>query len=172
MKKTIKTFSHRGYTGSIEVSLEDKCLFGKVLHVDGLLSYSGETIEELLTTFVAVVDEYLADCERTGVDPQKSYSGVFQVRIDPELHRDAQALATRRGESLNQFVTRAVQAFVDDGRAARSTVVRKSGRNVVVQNDPICLDASKTLEFSAQAAQLDDLYTVGAGTLAFARTTH
>ncbi|HBL97182.1 MAG TPA: toxin-antitoxin system HicB family antitoxin, partial [Psychrobacter sp.] len=35
-------FSYKGYTGSIEVSTEDLCLFGKIQMIQDLVMYDGE----------------------------------------------------------------------------------------------------------------------------------
>ena len=41
------TIKYKGYTGSVEISEEDNCLFGKVLFIRSLLSYEGRTLEEI-----------------------------------------------------------------------------------------------------------------------------
>ena len=40
----------------------------------------------MLARFHDIIDEYLADCEQRGVEPQKPYSGRLLLRITPELH--------------------------------------------------------------------------------------
>ena len=42
------------------------------------------------------------------MEPQKQYSGSFNIRIDPELHREASLLSKIKDISLNQFVERAI----------------------------------------------------------------
>lgn len=64
------TLSHKGYEGSAEVSVEDRCLFGQVLGVRSLISYGGDTFDELERCFREAVDEYLADCAERGVVPE------------------------------------------------------------------------------------------------------
>lgn len=56
---------YKGYTGSIEVSLDDNCLYGKVLALphDTMITYEGETVEKLKEDFHSAVDDYLAMCE-------------------------------------------------------------------------------------------------------------
>jgi len=39
-----------------------------------------------------------------GREPQKTYKGVFNVRIDPLLHKKIYLEARRAGMSLNAFV--------------------------------------------------------------------
>lgn len=41
------TIKYKGYTGSVEISEEDNCLFGKVLFIRSLLSYEGRMLEEI-----------------------------------------------------------------------------------------------------------------------------
>ena len=57
-----QTLQYRGYTGSIEVSIEDNLLHGKVLDFNGLISYEGTTIEELIADFHEAIDDYLEQC--------------------------------------------------------------------------------------------------------------
>ncbi|MEK3641638.1 antitoxin HicB [Lactobacillus crispatus] len=37
-----KELSYKGYYGSLEYSLEDDTLYGKVIDINGLLSYEGQ----------------------------------------------------------------------------------------------------------------------------------
>ena len=60
--------SHKGYTGSIEVSFEDNCLHGRVLFIEDIVTYEGESVEELATSFKDAVDRYLAYCKTRKAD--------------------------------------------------------------------------------------------------------
>ncbi|OTJ34353.1 toxin-antitoxin system HicB family antitoxin, partial [Pseudomonas aeruginosa] len=66
---------HKGYIGSIEASLEDNCLFGKILFIKALVSYEGKTVAELDTAFREAVDGYLATCKSRGQTPEKPSKG-------------------------------------------------------------------------------------------------
>ena len=61
---------YKGYDGTIEYSEEDGCLFGKVKGIRSLISYEGQTIEELRMDFEAGVDDYLELCERYSVEAE------------------------------------------------------------------------------------------------------
>lgn len=104
---------HKGFTGSYEISFEDDCLHGRVLFIDDLISYEGSTPAELKQAFIDAVDRYVDHCEKTGKPPNKPYSGTFNVRVGPELHRIAARCAQRRGMTLNELTTRALQAAVE-----------------------------------------------------------
>ena len=64
---------YKGYTGSVEYSDEDQCLFGRVQGLTkDLVTYEGSTIEELTKDFEGVVDDYLALCKEKGIEPRRS----------------------------------------------------------------------------------------------------
>ena len=52
---------NKDYYGTVNIFEEDNVLYGKVIGIKGLLSYEGETVEELKQDFHNVVDEYIAD---------------------------------------------------------------------------------------------------------------
>ena len=59
---------YKGYTGSVEYSEEDKCLYGKVQGMSkDSITYEGSTVEELTADFEGAVDDYLALCEEKGI---------------------------------------------------------------------------------------------------------
>ncbi|WP_332914202.1 type II toxin-antitoxin system HicB family antitoxin [Algoriphagus boritolerans] len=84
--KHLKYLEYKGFTGSIEYSPEDDLLFGKVLGIQGLISYEGVTGKHLEEDFKSSVDEYLTICKVEGKTPEKSFKGSFNVRIPADLH--------------------------------------------------------------------------------------
>lgn len=106
------TIEYKGYIGSVEFSQEDALLFGKVQGIRALVSYEGSTAAELLEDFHGAVDDYLALCQERGEEPEKSYKGSFNVRISPQLHRQAALYALSRQISLNSLVESALRSYV------------------------------------------------------------
>ena len=104
--------NYRGYIGSVEMSFEDNCLHGKLLFVRDLVTYEGSDPASLKAQFESAVDNYLSECERLGVPPDKTFSGTFNVRVSPELHKQACVFALECGVSLNEFVCNAIQSAV------------------------------------------------------------
>jgi len=98
------TIDYKGYIGSIEYSPEDKCFFGKLEMIDDLVTFEARTADELEENFHNAVDEYIRTCEELGREPQKVYKGVFNIRIEPELHKKIYREAVKAGMSLNAFV--------------------------------------------------------------------
>ena len=100
---------YKGYTGSVEYSEDDKCLFGKV---QGMMrdniTYEGATVEELTADFEGAVDDYLQLCAEKGIKPRKPYTGVINVRLGPEIHGGAAMAASKAGITINAFIKSAV----------------------------------------------------------------
>ena len=103
------TMEYKGYVGSVEFSEEDGLFYGKVMGIRALISYEGTTAHELVDDFHGAVEDYLALCEAEGKEPEKAYKGSFNVRISPELHKQAAIFATTHGISLNSLVENALR---------------------------------------------------------------
>ena len=115
--KTTK-LTHKGFKGSGELSLEDDCLIGSVLFIDDIITYEGATVAELVANFQSAVDDYLDYCKRTGKPANKPYSGTFNVRIGPQLHREAVMAANAAGINLNEFVMTAIEVTLKTASAS------------------------------------------------------
>ena len=103
---------HGGYTARVEFSAEDRVFFGQMDDITDLISFEGNTVEELEKAFAEAVADYLALCAATGKQPEKPFKGSFNVRMRPELHRQAALASRERNMSLNQLVVEAVQRFL------------------------------------------------------------
>ncbi len=108
----MKNLNYKGYTGSIEYSEEDNLLFGKVLGIQGLISYEGQTGQELEKDFKEAIDSYLTGCKDGNKTPEKPFKGNFNVRIPSNLHEKAALLAMENKTSLNSFVTESIRSRV------------------------------------------------------------
>lgn len=110
---------YKGYTGSVEFSEEDNCLFGKVQGLHGtLISYEGSTIDEIRADFEGAVDDYLASCEERGIAPVKPYSGKLVLRMPSELHGQVAAAAMATGTTINDFINKALTNEINRPLAA------------------------------------------------------
>lgn len=110
------TMEYRGYVGSVEFSQDDSLFFGRVQGIRSLISYEGSNARELVDDFHAAVDDYLAMCEAEGVSPERAYKGSFNVRIDPQLHRQLAIRAHSQHTSLNSIIESALRQYLSAGR--------------------------------------------------------
>lgn len=99
------TLKYKGYSGTVEYSEEDNCLFGKVIGMNkNSISYEGKTVEELKTDFETGIDLYLESCKERDVKPQKPYSGSLNIRIPSEVHSQLALKAQMTGKSINSII--------------------------------------------------------------------
>lgn len=99
------TLKYKGFSGTVEYSEEDNCLFGKAIGMNkNLISYEGKTIDELKADFEAGIDLYLDSCQELGVKPQKPFSGSINIRIPSELHSQLAQKAQMTGRSINAII--------------------------------------------------------------------
>ncbi|SFG87391.1 type II toxin-antitoxin system HicB family antitoxin [Pontibacter chinhatensis] len=109
MSNTIK---YKDYIGSVEYSAEDRVFFGKVEFINDLVTFEGTTVEELEAAFQEAVEDYLEMCREIGKQPEKAFKGTFNVRMQPELHKQAARVSIEKGMNLNQLVVEAVSQYV------------------------------------------------------------
>jgi predicted HicB family RNase H-like nuclease len=140
---------YNGYSGSVEVSIEDGCLHGRILFIDDLITYEGDSVPELKSNFHGAVDRYVADCVDTGRPANKPYSGTFNVRIGPDLHRQAAQAAYKAGIKLNEFVLRSVQQAVEMSGCIQINHHHEHDVRVTLHNP----DEAVALELSASGAK-------------------
>ncbi|MEA3492654.1 MAG: type II toxin-antitoxin system HicB family antitoxin [Campylobacterota bacterium] len=79
------TLEYGGYIGSLEYSPEDKVFYGKLEMIDDLVTFEADNASELEENFHTAVNEYIDTCRELGRSPQKTYKGIFNVRVNPEL---------------------------------------------------------------------------------------
>jgi predicted HicB family RNase H-like nuclease len=96
--------NYKGYEAVVEYDHEDKLFVGRVINTRDVIAFDGLSVDELEASFFAAVDEYLDDCDRLGKDPDKPFSGRFNLRIPPDLHRQVAIDAEKHNVSLNTFV--------------------------------------------------------------------
>ncbi len=101
---------YKGYYTQIEYDDEDRVLYGKIEGIGDLVNFDSETASGIEDAFHEAVDDYLAFCEEVGKQPDKAYKGSFNVRMSPEMHRQAAYQAAKKGMTLNQFVSNAIAA--------------------------------------------------------------
>ena len=101
--------TYKGYIGSVNFSADDSVFFGKLEGINDLVSFEGETVQELKDAFCYMVDEHIKDCEAENIPLEKSYKGSFNIRLTPDLHRRAAISAKMNGITLNTFVKESIE---------------------------------------------------------------
>lgn len=99
----MNTLSYRGYTAKMEFDPDDKILVGRVLDIDDIIVFHGDSVTEFEAAFHEAIDGYIAACEQMGQAPEKPASGRLMLRIDPAVHAQAIKAAAQSGQSLNKW---------------------------------------------------------------------
>ena len=113
----MNTMTYKGYIGSVNYSDKDQVFFGKIEGINGLVNFEGESVKELTEAFHEAVDDYLAYCQDEGIEPDKSYTGVLNVRLTPAIHRQIAMLALQAGLSINAYIKDALEEKVESAVA-------------------------------------------------------
>jgi predicted HicB family RNase H-like nuclease len=104
---------YKNFIATVKYSDEDESFIGKIEGINSVVSFDGQSVEELKVAFYEAVESYLDFCNRKGIaNIQKSYTGIFNVRINPDMHRRAAITAKLHGKTLNSFVKEALETYI------------------------------------------------------------
>ena len=95
---------YKGYFAKVEFDDETDIFHGEVINLRDVVTFQGQTVDELHQAFRDSIDDYLEFCTERGEEPDKPYSGKFMVRVEPELHKTIAIRARQDGKSLNSWV--------------------------------------------------------------------
>ena len=108
----MSSMTYKSYTARVEYDERDDVFVGRVLGLQSILSFEGNSVEALKTAFEEAVNDYLQECQEKGLPPEKPASGKLLLRLAPELHGQAMVAAKAAGKSLNQWVAEALHRAV------------------------------------------------------------
>ena len=97
----------------MEYNAEENILFGKVFNANAVITFSGQSTNEIKEAFEESVDCYLETCEKKGIDPKKTFSGNIRLRIAPDLHQKASIKTAESEDSLNKFITESIEHAIE-----------------------------------------------------------
>ena len=101
--------NYKGYIGKVDFDDEQHIFTGVVINTRAVITFQGSSVKELEDEFKNSVNDYIEWCNKDGVEPEKPYSGKFNVRIYPQLHQRAAVGARILGMSLNSFMIKSLE---------------------------------------------------------------
>ena len=107
--RKVDTMEYKGYQGSVHFDANEKILYGKLEFINDLVNYEAKDAESLVKEFKKAIDSYLELCKRANKEPDRPFKGTFNVRINPELHKEAFLYGLRHGKNLNSVVKHALE---------------------------------------------------------------
>ena len=99
---------YKGYIGEVDFDSEAHIFHGEIINTRDVITFQGKTVDEIEIAFQESVDDYIEWCLEEGVSPEKPYSGKFNLRLSPELHKEVAITAKKMKMSINKFVEKAV----------------------------------------------------------------
>ena len=100
---------YKGYIGLVEYDSEAKLFHGDVINTRDVITFQGKTVDEIENAFRESIEDYISWCKDEGVEPEKPYSGKFNLRLSPELHREVAITSKKMNISINNFVEKALK---------------------------------------------------------------
>ncbi len=105
---------YKGYIGHVEFDDEADIFHGEVINTRDVITFKGRTVAELKKAFHDSINDYLNFCKERNEEPEKPFSGKFNLRIDPELHRQVYITARQNKVSLNQWIAEAIRHHIQE----------------------------------------------------------
>ncbi|HVR98139.1 MAG TPA: type II toxin-antitoxin system HicB family antitoxin [Thermoanaerobaculia bacterium] len=96
---------YKGYVARVELDPDVGIIHGEVLDTRDVITFQGQSVDEVREAFRESVDDYLEFCAQRGEEPDKPFSGRLMVRLSPDLHRKLYVQAKNEGKSLNQLIS-------------------------------------------------------------------
>lgn len=101
-----------GYNAKIEYDPDTDLFRGEILGLTGGADFYGRNPRELRAEFRKSLRVFLEVCREKGIEPRRSFSGKFNLRISPELHERLAIVAEAEGKSINTLAQEALQQRV------------------------------------------------------------
>ncbi|MBW4553288.1 MAG: type II toxin-antitoxin system HicB family antitoxin [Aphanocapsa sp. GSE-SYN-MK-11-07L] len=106
--------TYKGYIGCLEIDETAGIIFGRILGIQDVVTFKGETVAEAKQAFQDSVDDYLAFCQELEQSPDKPFSGKLPFRTTPEHHRKVYIAATKAGKSINAWMDQVLAHAADE----------------------------------------------------------
>ena len=112
--------TYKGYRAHIAFDEQANLFHGEVINIRDVVTFQGQSVEELRQAFVDSVEDYLSFCAERGEAPDQPFSGRFTIHPSPEQHRKVMLAAEKAGKDVTQWVAEALEQAV--GRSVRDDV--------------------------------------------------
>ena len=93
-----------GYRAVIQYDPDIEMFRGEFIGLNGGADFYAKDLNGLHREGRISLRVFLDACTERGIEPRKSFSGKFNVRVPPDLHGAVVAAAAAKGKSLNQWV--------------------------------------------------------------------
>lgn len=96
--------NYKGFIGHVAFDDENELFVGEVINTKDVITFQSDNAHDLKQSFIDSIEDYIEFCHERNESPEKPFSGKFNLRISPELHREAYVAAKNSDMSLNAWV--------------------------------------------------------------------
>ena len=100
---------YKGYRAAVTFDDGVGVFLGTVVDTRDVITFEGDSVEQLRREFKFSVDDYLDACREWGRDPDKPYSGEISFKVASKVHRTADAAAKSEGKTLEEWLAKTVE---------------------------------------------------------------
>lgn len=115
----MNTIKYGKYSATIEFDQDAGIFHGEVVNLNDVVTFQGRSVSELAEAFRDSIEDYMKACAEFGKEPEKPFTGNFQVRLRPEVHRSAVMAAKMEGKSLNKWVAEKLEQAACGGHCTQ-----------------------------------------------------
>lgn len=150
----MEILKYKDYEGTAELDMARGVCRGKLLFIDDVVTYETISPLNLQHEFELAVEDYLDTCTQLGREAQRPCRGQFNVRISPSLHKSAVLRAMAEDVSLNEIVSRAMDAYIN----SRVEVINTTHNTYVINQSQkpvqefVSVSASKPAQWRGSSA--------------------
>jgi predicted HicB family RNase H-like nuclease len=101
-----------GFDARISYDPETDRFRGEILGLNGGADFYGRNPRELRVEFRKSLAVFLEVCAEKGIEPRRTWSGRFNLRVPPALHEKLAITAEAEGRSLNSIAVEALESRV------------------------------------------------------------
>ena len=104
------TLKYKNFIATVKYSAEDEAFIGRVEGINSVVSFEGQSVQELKDAFRDAVENYLDFCKRKGIaEVRRTYNGVLNIRIPSDIHGRVAMYAKNQGTSINAFIRDSIE---------------------------------------------------------------
>ena len=93
-----------GYKAIINYDSEIEMFRGEFTNLNGGADFYATNVEDLRIEGAISLKVFIDMCKADNVEPKKSFSGKFNLRLSPRLHEELALAAAVESTSINQWV--------------------------------------------------------------------
>jgi predicted HicB family RNase H-like nuclease len=103
---------YKGYLARVEFDDEANLFHGEVINIRDVVTFQGQSVDELRQAFEDSVKDYLAFCAERGEEPNRPFSGQLTVRLSPDQHRKVILAAEKAGKDVERWIAEVLEQAV------------------------------------------------------------